>query len=61
VDAPRAARHEFLPAFESALTDLGITSAEDLQYRAEAVLRFLPALWDVTEEILTANRDIRTR
>jgi hypothetical protein len=58
-DAPRAARHEFLPAFEAALGDLGITSADDLRYRAEAVLRFLPKLWDVAEEILTANPAIR--
>jgi hypothetical protein len=60
-DAPRAARHEFLPAFEAALGDLGITSADDLRYRAEAVLRFIPSLWDVTEDILTSNPDIRTR
>jgi hypothetical protein len=58
-DAPRPMRRELAPAFEAALTDLGITSAEDILARAEDVLHFVPRLWGVTEKILLANPDIR--
>ncbi|GHJ42633.1 hypothetical protein Sm713_82420 [Streptomyces sp. TS71-3] len=56
-DAPRL--HESLaPAFHAALADLGISGTRDLLDRAEAVARFLPRLWLVTEEILAGNPEI---
>lgn len=56
-DAPRL--HEALsPAFREAVADLGIGSTNDLLRRAEEVTRFLPRLWQTTEDILTSNHDI---
>nr|AMK51271.1 Hex14 [Streptosporangium sp. FXJ7.131] len=56
-DAPRL--HEALtPAFRAAVTDLGISSTHDLLHRAEEVTRFLPRLWQTTENILISNPDI---
>ncbi|MEU0730489.1 hypothetical protein [Streptomyces sp. NPDC006140] len=56
-DAPRL--HEaLLPAFQAAVTDLGIGSTRDLIHRAEEVTRFLPRLWQTTEDILLYNPDI---
>lgn len=56
-DSPE--RHEALtPAFEAAVADLGIGSTRDLLHRAEEVTRFLPRLWQTTEDILTGNPDI---
>jgi hypothetical protein len=56
-DAPQL--HEDLaPAFQAAVTDLGISSSHDLFHRAEAVTRFLPRLWQATEDILNSNPEI---
>ncbi|MFF3910255.1 hypothetical protein ACFYZJ_30810 [Streptomyces sp. NPDC001848] len=56
-DAPQL--HEALtPAFQAAVTDLGISSTRDLIHRAEEVSRFLPRLWQTTEDILRSNPDI---
>lgn len=56
-DAPRL--HETLaPAFQAAVTDLGISSTRDLLHRAEEATRFLPRLWQTTEHILTSNPNI---
>ncbi|WP_351233256.1 hypothetical protein [Streptomyces sp. NPDC002133] len=56
-DAPQL--HEALaPAFQAAITDLGISSTGDLIQRAETVSRFLPRLWQTTEDILNGNPNI---
>lgn len=56
-DAPQL--HEALaPAFQAAVTDLGISSTRDLIHRAEEVTRFLPQLWQTTEDILRSNPNI---
>ncbi|WLQ37088.1 hypothetical protein P8A18_28260 [Streptomyces castrisilvae] len=48
-----------LPAFEAAVADLtGITGTADILERREEVIRFLPGLWAVAEDILAANPDI---
>lgn len=56
-DAPDLGR-EHAAAFDAVIADLGITSADDLLPRAEAVIRFLPRLWETAEAILSANPDI---
>ncbi len=58
-DAPRSTRGQLAPMFEAALADLGLVSTEDLQARADEVLRFQPRLWKTTEAILSANTAIR--
>ncbi|MFE3826963.1 hypothetical protein [Streptomyces sp. NPDC059092] len=56
-DAPHL--HEALtPAFREAVADLGLTSTGDLLDRAAEVTRFLPRLWQTTEDILAGNPDI---
>ncbi|MEV8320152.1 hypothetical protein AB0Q95_38985 [Streptomyces sp. NPDC059900] len=56
-DAPQL--HEALsPAFRTAVADLGISSTGDLVHRAEEVTRFLPRLWQATENILDRNPHI---
>ncbi|MFO7698510.1 MAG: hypothetical protein R6X16_15350 [Anaerolineae bacterium] len=47
-----------VPAFEALLADLGIRDASDLWRRAGQGLRFLPALWEVAEDILARNPEI---
>lgn len=48
-----------LPAFEAAVAALtGITGTADILERREEVIRFLPGLWAVAEDILAANPDI---
>ncbi|MFF4830296.1 hypothetical protein [Streptomyces sp. NPDC001315] len=56
-DAPEL-HHALAPAFQAAVTDLGISSTEDLLHRAEAVTRFLPRLWQTAEDIMASNPDI---
>ncbi|WP_405900607.1 hypothetical protein OG242_26970 [Streptomyces sp. NBC_00727] len=58
VDAPdlHTAR---LPAFREAVADLtGLTDTEELLARRDEVLRFVPRLWAVTEEILAADPEV---
>jgi hypothetical protein len=50
-DAPDLER-ERSPAFDAMLGDLGLQSPADLASRAEAVIAFLPTLWEATEAIL---------
>ncbi|MEV8311933.1 hypothetical protein AB0P36_32600 [Streptomyces flavidovirens] len=56
-DAPRL-HNSHAPAFQAAVADLGISSSSDLLHRAEEVTRFLPRLWQATEDILTNNPKI---
>jgi hypothetical protein len=56
-DAPQL-YEALVPAFQAAVTDLGISSTHDLVHRAEEVTRFLPRLWQTTEAILDSNPDI---
>ncbi|WP_327695432.1 hypothetical protein [Streptomyces sp. NBC_00459] len=46
------------PSVREAVADLGIGATQDLLRRAEEVTRFLPRLWQATEDILTSNPDI---
>ncbi|MCX5423224.1 hypothetical protein [Streptomyces sp. NBC_00078] len=56
-DAPQL--HAALaPAFQAAVTDLGISSTRELIHRADEVTRFLPRLWQTTEDILRSNPNI---
>lgn len=56
-DAPSL--HELLaPSFRAAVADLGIGSSSDILQRAEEVRRFLPRLWQTTEDILANNPEI---
>jgi hypothetical protein len=57
-DAPLEFQQAYLSAFVSMMSDLGFTSNEDFTVRAEEVIRFLPSLWDVTEDILSKNPGI---
>ncbi|MFK0099753.1 hypothetical protein [Streptomyces sp. NPDC091040] len=58
VDAP-ALHTARLPAFRAAVADLtGIADTGDLLTRRDEVLRFVPRLWAVTEEILAANPEV---
>jgi hypothetical protein len=57
-DAPEL-HHARTPAFQAAVTDLGISSTEDILHRAEEVTRFLPRLWQAAEDILASNPGIR--
>jgi hypothetical protein len=56
-DAPDLQR-ALSPAFDSIITDLSITSADDIIRRSENVIQFLPRLWETTEAILCANPNI---
>ena len=49
---------QFMPRFQSLLTDLGIRSFTDLQQRGEQVRTFLPQLWQIAQAIRTANPQI---
>lgn len=57
-DAPPELWRAHRPAFVALLADLGIRDAADLRRQAEEGLRFLPALWDVAEDLLARNPDI---
>jgi hypothetical protein len=57
-DAPSEIQRALIPAFENLVADLGITSNQDFIDRAENALRFLPRLWEITEEILLKNPSI---
>lgn len=48
----------FVPAFEEALADLGVSSTDDLLQRAGDVLQFLPKVWEAAEAIMDANPNI---
>lgn len=44
--------------FRELLTDLGITSSDDLKQRGQKVEAFLPMLWEMAETIIAANPEI---
>ncbi|MFI1097889.1 hypothetical protein [Streptomyces sp. NPDC020917] len=53
-DAPEL--HEArMPAFRSAVADLGIASTRDLHERAGEVVHYLPRLWRTAEDVMAAN------
>jgi hypothetical protein len=58
VDAP-----DLLPSFDdgylSVLADLGIATFSDRQRRCREIEAFVPRVWQVAEEILSANGEIR--
>lgn len=56
-DSPEL-HHALAPAFQAAVADLGIGSTEDILHRAGEVIRFLPRLWQTTEDILASNPGI---
>lgn len=57
-DASPAQQRELVPAFESVLADLGLTRPEAFARRAEEVLAFLPALWEIAERIVATGSGI---
>jgi hypothetical protein len=60
-DAPPELQRALAPAFEDMVADLGITSNYDFIRRAEDGIRFLPKLWEITEDILSQNPGIMTK
>ena len=58
VDGTPDIQSTLMPAFEDFVADLGITSRQDFIDRGQDVLRFLPRLWRITEDILFKNTDI---
>jgi hypothetical protein len=58
VDAPDLLAR-FDEGYGALLADLNIGSFADRRRRCDAVEAFLPQLWQVGEEILSANRSIR--
>lgn len=54
-DATVELRKRFSPGFHELLTDLGITSYDDLQQRTKRIKDFVPRVWRVAEAIMTAN------
>jgi hypothetical protein len=40
------------------VADLGIHSSDDLLSRSEAVVKFLPRLWETAEAMMTTNSEI---
>lgn len=57
-DATLDLQRALTPAFEDMVADLGITSTDDFIHRAEDTMRFLPRLWEITEDILSKNPGI---
>lgn len=55
-DAPLELQQVYAPSFINLMSDLGFNSTEDFTRRVEEVLRFLPSLWDVTEDILSYRK-----
>lgn len=58
VDASPDLQRTLAPTFEAIVSDLGISSSNDLIRRSKEVIDFLPRLWETTETILLANHDI---
>ena len=56
-DAPHL-HEDRAPAFQAAVADLGIGSIRDLRHRTAEVTRFLPRLWQTTDDILNGNPGI---
>ena len=54
-DAPPEVRDAFTPNYLRLLGELGIASAVDLQRRTAEIRRLLPAVWEVSEEIIATN------
>ncbi len=57
-DAP-ALQERYAAGLRELLGDLGISSFRDLRLRGAEIEAFLPRLWEVTEAIIAANRDIQ--
>lgn len=51
-------QQKLLPAFEDVIADLGITSTDTLIHRADMVIKYMPRLWTIAEQIMTANPNI---
>lgn len=60
-DASPIIQLEHISAFEELISDLGISSGKVLLDRSEQVKRYLPTLWDVAEDIMLANPNIRNK
>ncbi|CAM3615899.1 hypothetical protein [Marinicrinis lubricantis] len=56
-DAPHLERI-YAPAFEAAVTGLGIETKEDLLRRADGVRQFLPRLWSAAEDIIHKHPEV---
>lgn len=59
-DAPDLGQ-QWLPAFQAILQDLGLTSPNDLNERVEAILNFVPEVWDAALKIMDANPQLINR
>lgn len=54
-DAPPEVRKAFTPSYRRLLDELGIASTADVQKRADEIRRLLPAVWEVSEEIIATS------
>lgn len=57
-DATDEIQLSLFPAFEDAVSDLGITSINSILHKKQKVLEFLPDLWEMAEIILEKNPGI---
>jgi hypothetical protein len=57
LDAPELQRAH-APAFDAVVADLGIHSSDDLRSRGEAVIKFLPRLWETAEDIMSVRASL---
>jgi len=58
-DASDAEREAHAPAFQALAADLGIPDTPSLLARAAAARAYLPRVWEVAEEIIEHNTEIR--
>lgn len=58
-DASAEVQQRFTPSYKHLLSDLGITSFDDLQHRNKQTEELLPKVWEVTEAMIAANPQIR--
>ncbi|REK71877.1 hypothetical protein [Paenibacillus paeoniae] len=59
-DAPHL-QQTYLPALLALTDDLGVTDSSAMAKRAEAVLQFMPELWETAERILRFNPTIQQK
>lgn len=57
-DAPLELQYTYAPAFREMMADIGISSSRDIILRAEETIKFLPRLWEITEDIISKNPGI---
>lgn len=57
-DASVELQQRFAPSYLQLMSALGVKAYADLRQRNEQLRHMLPRIWEVTESIITANKDI---